>query len=100
MAWACGATVQPHVPLLRKMASAAQQLLTEFTVREIATTARAFATAKQSDQRLFVALARAAARRAHELQSQDFAGIAWALALANRCRGNIVLKPLSPTCSS
>ncbi len=52
----------------------------EFKSQELANTAWAFATVGQSDEKLFVVLARAVERRVSEFNTQDLANTAWAFA--------------------
>ena len=54
--------------------------MSEFNAQDLANTAWAFATVKQSDEKLFQALASAAERRVNELKMQELANTAWARA--------------------
>ena len=46
------------------------------TIKDLTNTARAFATVKQSDEKLFTALARAAVRRVAEFNARDLTNTA------------------------
>ena len=54
--------------------------MSEFNAQDIANTVWAFAKAMQPDEKLFAALAIAAARRVRQFQVQNVANTAWAFA--------------------
>ena len=59
--------------LFTSLARADERRLSKFTAQNLANTALAFATLKQSDEELFTNLARAAERRLSEFKAQEFA---------------------------
>ena len=77
---ACGAAHSGRAELLgllfTALARAAELLLSEFNAQNLANTAWAFATVKQSDEKLFTVLARAAERQVVDFNEQDFANTA------------------------
>ena len=62
--------------LFTTLASAAEQQVSKFNVRDLANTAWGFATVGQSDEKLFAALAGAAQRLASEFKAQGLANTA------------------------
>ena len=61
---------------------AAESLISEFKPQDLASTAWAFATVKQSGEKLFADLTKAAEHLVSELKPQEIANTLWAFAAA------------------
>ena len=57
--------------------------MSDFVAQNLANTAWAFGTLLQWNEKLFMALARLAERRASEFNAQEFANTVWAFATVN-----------------